>query len=66
MLNYVSVVKREKEQSSLPLHAYITTVGISEFKSFCGVSGLGKKQNLAENDPNWKFWMNFVFRDLFS
>ena len=34
----------ENEKSPLPLQAYIhTTVTISESKSFCGVTGLGKK-----------------------
>lgn len=54
----------EKEKSSLPLHAYLQQMESQNPNLFAEFQDWVKK--LAENDPNWKFWMNFVFRDLFS
>ena len=54
----------ENEESSLPLHAYIQQFNSQNPNLFAEFQDCVKI--LAENDPNWKFWMNFVFRDLFS
>ena len=54
----------EMEMSSLPLHAYIQRMESQNPNLFAEFQDWVKK--LAENDPNWKFWMKFVFCDLFS
>ena len=48
-----------------PIAGLHTTVRISESKKNFVVFHDWVKR-LAENDPNWKFWMNFVFRVLLS
>ena len=64
MLSYVNVIKHVNRKSH-PSHCMPTynkwNLKIQIFLQF---QDWVKK--LAENDPNWKFWMNFVFRDLFS
>ena len=54
----------ENEKSPLPLQAYIQQLESQNPKFFVEFQDWVK--NLAEHDPNRKFWMNFVFCDLFS
>ena len=51
----------ENEKSPIPLQAYTQQLESQNPNLFVEFQDWVK--NLAENDPNWKFWMNSVFRD---
>ena len=54
----------QDQDSDVPLKVFLEQFSLKNPEFFAHFSGW--LTSSADMDPNWKFWVNFVFRDAFS